>query len=99
VNPVLKKLENIMEDENNFFVEVRFLEGCNKKKLNEVLEVLAEAKSFYANTDRIPKYFSALVMDMEPVLWCELAHYPETVQQDILLAIDKLSTAIQDCFS
>jgi hypothetical protein len=36
---------------------------------------------------------------MEPVLWCELAHYPETVQQDILLAIDKLSTAIQDCFS
>ena len=96
---VIAKLEYILSDEDGFFVKIRNLDGVDEKKLTEILSVLKETKEYYSDKAFVPKRLAFLLMDMEPILWGMLESYSNPVQDQILLAIDKISTAIRDCLS
>jgi len=99
MDAVINNLEKILDDENGFFIKIRFLDGCDQEKLNDILLALNEVKLFYAETEMIPKYLARLLMDFEPALWIMVDSYTGAKKDEILAAIVKLSTAIQDCFS
>lgn len=99
MDSVLKKLEEVLNDEDGFFMKVRNLEGCDDAKLNEVLLALKEIGLFYADKTFVPKYLYFLIIDMEPVLFGMIDSYNDEGNQQIFMAIDKISTALGKCFS
>ena len=49
MDAVIKKLEDILDDENGFFMKIRFLEGCDQEKLNDVLKALKDVSAITAD--------------------------------------------------
>ena len=40
MDAVINNLEKILDDENGFFIKIRFLDGCDQEKLNDILLAL-----------------------------------------------------------
>jgi hypothetical protein len=96
---VLKNLADVLDDEDGFFMKVRNLDGVDNEKLNDVLGALKEIELFYFDRDLVPKYLFFLTSAMEPVLWGMVDSYKEPVREQIFGSIDKISTALNRCFS
>ena len=99
MDTVIKKLEDVLNDEDGFFMKVRNLEGCDDAKLNDVLVALKEIEQFYAGTAYVPKYLYFLIIDMEPVLFGMIDSYNDEGKQLIFASIDKINIALGKCFS
>jgi hypothetical protein len=95
---VIKKLEDVLDDEDGFFMKIRNLKGVDTEKLDDVLIALKEIELFYKETSLIPKYLFFLIIDMEPVLWGMIDSYDEPIKQQIFASIDKISIALSSCF-
>ena len=69
MDSVLNRLEAILEEDDNFFIKIRFLQGCDEKKLSEFLLVLKDVELFYSANEFVPKRLPFLLMDLESALW------------------------------
>ncbi|MDB4921157.1 hypothetical protein [Mucilaginibacter sp.] len=96
---VIKNLEDVLNDEDGFFMKIRNLGGVDNEKLNDVLIALKEVELFYSDKDLVPKYLFFLTSAMESVLWGMIDSYKEPVREQISVSIDKISTALNRCFS
>ncbi len=98
MDDVLKRLENVLNDEDGFFIKVRNLDGVDDEKFKRVLDALKQVELFYMKEELVPKYLFYLTSALVSSLWGMIDSYNQPMREKIFVAIDKLDDALNKCF-